>query len=74
MTTTTHSTDALRIALQIRQNDRNEAHDNTCDGFHAIEALQRTDLWKDLPIKTRRVLCAAHAHLGVLADTLAGIV
>ena len=74
MTTTTHSADALRIALQIRQNVLNAAHDNTCDGFHAIEALQRTDLWQDLPIETRRVLCAAHAHLGVLADALAGIV
>jgi hypothetical protein len=73
MTTTTHSADALRIALQIRQTLAT-AHDNTCDGFHAIEALQRTDLWQDLPIETRRVLCAAHAHLGVLADALAGIV
>ena len=67
-------TTAAEITLRIRQNDREEAHDNACDGFHAIEALQRTDLWQDLPAETRRVLCAAHAHLGALADALAGIV
>jgi len=74
MDSTTHSETAVEIALRIRQNDQEEAHENACDGFHAIEALQRTDLWQDLPAETRRVLCAAHAHLGALADALAGIV
>lgn len=71
---TTHSETAAEIALRIRQNDRETAHDNACDAYHAIEALQRTDLWQDLPLESRRALSAAHAHLGALADALAGIV
>jgi hypothetical protein len=67
-------TTAAEITLRIRQNDREEAHENACDAYHAIEALQRTDLWQDLPVESRRILSAAHAHLGALADALAGIV
>ena len=74
MTTATHTETAVEIALRIRQNDREEAHENACDAYHAIEALQRTDLWQDLPVESRRVLSAAHAHLGALADAIAEIV
>jgi hypothetical protein len=51
--------------------DMLNAHDGSCDAFNAIEALQSTHLWEELPIATRRVLCSAHAHLGALADALA---
>jgi hypothetical protein len=54
--------------------DLEEAHDHTVDACDAIEALQVTDLWGSLPIETRRALCAAHAHLAALADTLAMVV
>ncbi len=67
-------TTAAEITLRIRQNDREEAQENACDAYHAIEALQRTDLWQDLPVESRRVLSAAHAHLGALADAIAEIV
>ena len=67
-------TTAAEITLRIRQNDREEAHENACDAYHAIEALQRCDTWMDLPVETRRVLSTAHAHLGALADALAGII
>ena len=52
------------------QADRDEAHDNACDAFHAIEALQRCDTWQELPLSVRRLLCASHAALGALADGL----
>ena len=54
--------------------DLEEAHDHSVDACDAIEALQVTDLWGSLPIETRRALCAAHAHLAALADTLATVV
>jgi hypothetical protein len=73
MTTTTTET-AAEITLRIRQADREEAHENACDAFHAIEALQCTDLWASLPIETRRALSAAHAHLDALTDALGDVV
>jgi hypothetical protein len=54
--------------------DLEEAHDHSVDAIDALEALQVTDLWGQLPIETRRALCAAHAHLAALADTLATVV
>ena len=54
--------------------DLEEAHDHSVDACDALEALQTTDLWCQLPIETRRALCAAHAHLAALADTLHHIV
>jgi hypothetical protein len=53
-------------------NDREEAHENACDAFHAIEALQSTATWQALPLAVRRHLCATHALLGGIADELAG--
>lgn len=50
--------------------DREEAHENACEAYHAIEALQRCDTWQELPIGVRRLLCASHAALGALADGL----
>jgi hypothetical protein len=70
MTTTTHAETAAEITLRIRQNDREEAHENACDAYHAIEALQRTDTWLDLPLTLRRQLSASHALLGGLADAI----
>lgn len=64
--TTTEITGAWR-------NDMEEAHENACEAFHAIEALQRTDTWHALPPSVRRTLCAAHASLGVIADGLAEV-
>jgi hypothetical protein len=52
--------------------DQEEAHQNACEAFHAIEALQRTGTWIQLPLSARRQLSAAHATLGALADALAG--
>ena len=54
------------------ENDREEAHDNACEAYHAIEALQRTDTWMELPLSVQRQLSAAHATLGMLADALVG--
>jgi hypothetical protein len=54
--------------------DMEEAHDHSTDACNAIEALQATDLWFSLPIETRRTLCAAHAHLAALSDTLGQVV
>ena len=44
------------------------------DAFNAIEELQSTALWAQLPLETRRVLCAARHHLDALTDTLAEVV
>ena len=74
MTTTTAPETAAKITLRIRQADREEAYDNACEAFAAIEALQGTALWLDLPIETRRALSAAHAHLDALTDALNEIV
>lgn len=52
--------------------DRDEAHENACEAFHAIEALQATGVWLQLPVSARRQLSAAHATLGMLADALVG--
>jgi hypothetical protein len=52
--------------------DREEAHENACEAFHAIEALQRTSTWMELPLSVQRQLAAAHATLGALADALVG--
>ena len=74
MTTTTRTETAAEITLRIRQADREEAYEHACDAFAAIEALQGTDLWLDLPIETRRALSAAHAHLDALTDALGDVV
>ena len=52
--------------LEAHEADREEAHENACDAFHAIEALQRTDTWLELPLAVQRQLSAAHATLGML--------
>lgn len=54
--------------------DLEEAYEHSNDAYSAIEALQATDLWPTLPIETRRVLCAAHAHLDALAGALYGVI
>jgi hypothetical protein len=54
--------------------DLEEAHDHSVDAIDALESLQCTDLWPQLPLETRRALSAAHAHLAALADTLATVV
>ena len=59
------------IAAAI-QNDREEAHENACDAYYAIEALQCTATWLQLPLSVRRQLSASHAALGAIADALAG--
>lgn len=53
-------------------NDREEAHEDALDAYHAIEALQSTATWQVLPLSVRRQLCASHALLGGIADELAG--
>ena len=58
------------IAVLI-QNDREEAHENACEAYHALEALQRTATWMELPLSVRKALCTAHASLGMLADAIA---
>ena len=57
------------LAQQHRA-DREEAHENACEAFHAIEALQRCDTWQELPLSVRRQLSASHAALGAIADRL----
>lgn len=52
------------------QFDMEEAHDNAIDALNAIEALQRTDTWLQLPLTLRRQLSASHALLGGLADVI----
>jgi hypothetical protein len=58
------------LAQQHRA-DRDEAHENACDALHAIRALQATDTWHELPLSVRRLLCASHATLGAIADSIA---
>ena len=53
-------------------NDRDEAYDNAIDAFRAIEALQATATWLDLPIGLRRQLCASHATLTAIANAIGG--
>ena len=55
-------------------NDMTEAYDNSVDIVSAIEGLQSTSTWLAMPIETRRILCAAHAHTGALAFTLGAVV
>ena len=57
------------LAQQHRA-DREEAHENACEAYHAIEALQRCDTWQELPLSVRRLLSASHAALGAIADRL----
>lgn len=52
--------------------DHDEAHENACEALQAIEALQTTGVWLQLPRSVQRQLSAAHATLGALADALAG--
>lgn len=66
MTVTVTEVAALVVA------DREEAHENALDAYHALEALQVTATWQLLPISIRRQLCASHAALGAIADGLAG--
>lgn len=61
-------TDAL---LRQLLNDRDEAHEHAVDGLRAIEALQSTNTWHELPLSVRRALCASHAALGSIADAIA---
>jgi hypothetical protein len=65
--------DDLRF-LEGSYADLEEAHDHCCDIWNAIEELQRTDLWRTLPLETRRALSAAHAHAGALEGVLSHIV
>jgi hypothetical protein len=65
--------DDLRF-LEGTYADLEEAHDHCCDVFNAIEALQGTELWRELPLATRRALSAAHAHVGALEGVLSHIV
>ena len=58
--------------IALIENDREEAHENTCEAYHAIEALQATATWRALPLSVQRQLCAAHAALGGIADGLMG--
>ena len=57
--------------IEAREADQQEAHENACEAYHAIEALQRCDTWLELPLAVRRQLSAAHATLGLLVDGLA---
>jgi hypothetical protein len=66
------STTLLALQAIDRANDRDEAHENACEAYHAIEALQRCDTWMDLPLSVRRLLSASHAALGAIATGLAG--
>ena len=60
------------MTIQELESDREEAHENACEAYHAIEALQSCQTWMELPFGVRQVLCAAHASLGMIADGLAG--
>jgi hypothetical protein len=66
------STTLLELQITARENDRDEAHENACEAYHAIEALQRCATWMDLPLSVRRLLSASHAALGVIATGIAG--
>lgn len=52
--------------------DRDAAHEAACEAFHAIESLQRTDVWLDLPLSVRHAISCSHAALGAIADGIAG--
>ena len=46
------------------------AQDSCLEAITAIRDLQGTDLWAQLPIETRRLICGAHAHMCTLSDTI----
>jgi len=57
--------------LEAHEADREEAHESASEALHAIEALQFTDTWMELPLVVQRQLSAAHATLGALSRGLA---
>jgi len=57
--------------LEAHEADREEAHESASEALHAIEALQCTDTWMELPLAVQRQLSAAHATLGALSHGLA---
>jgi hypothetical protein len=65
--------DDLRF-LEGTYEDLTAAHGHCCDIWNAIESLQGTELWRTLPLETRRALSAAHAHAGALEGVLSHIV
>ncbi len=52
------------------EDDLIEAQNSSLEIVNAIRDLQGTELWKLLPIATRRLVCGTHAHLCVLSDTI----
>lgn len=61
---------ATEIAALVAA-DRDHATDAAIDGINAIEALQSTATWEQLPLAARRQLCASHALLIQVASELA---
>jgi hypothetical protein len=59
--------------FECTYDDMTAAHVHCCDIWNAIESLQGTDLWRTLPLETRRDLSAAHAHAGALKGVLSHI-
>ena len=52
------------------EDDLIEVQDASIEVVDAIRELQGTELWKLLPIETRRLICGTHAHLCVLSDKI----
>ena len=50
--------------------DRETAHEATIDGLAALEALQSTEVWLQLPLDVQRHLSRAHGVLSALATAM----
>ncbi len=50
--------------------DRETAHEATIDGLAALEALQSTDVWLQLPLDVQRHLSRAHGVLNALSAAM----
>lgn len=50
--------------------DRETAHEATIDGLAALEALQSTDVWLQLPLDVQRQLSRAHGVLNALSAAM----
>ena len=50
--------------------DRETAHEATLDGLTALEALQSTDVWLQLPLDVQRHLSRAHGVLSALSTAM----
>jgi len=60
----------MHALADARWTDRDEAHEATATAMDAIEALQATDTWFDLPHEARQAISRAHGVMAALHNGL----